>query len=179
MFCMNIRANFHADGSPLQGIKCACFEKRSITVHMTVLPLLSRRSTKKSIAISSHGLLGLATDCNSPRGFPGRGFILAQTWQFLVYSSISLHMSGHQNCCLVRCNVLTKPKWPAGLMPWHWCNWTSFGIYNLSPFHIRSSLCVTRDLFSANQVSVNSALFTSWYQVFTVWYDLPAPLTVW
>lgn len=39
---------------------------------ITVWPLLSGNSPTKSIAISSHGLLGLATICNLPSGFPAQ-----------------------------------------------------------------------------------------------------------
>lgn len=77
--CMKSFANLRADGSPLQGMKWVCLEKRSITIQMNVLPLLSDNYPIKSIAISSHGLLGLAMGCNRPRGFPGLGFVLAHT----------------------------------------------------------------------------------------------------
>lgn len=138
----NICASFLADGKPLQGTKCACLENKSMTVHITVCPLLGGRSTIKSIAMSSQGASGLATDCKSPYGLPGFGFAITQVGHPCTYVLMSVHILGHQNCLRVRCNVLRNPKWPAVLASWH-CSRTFdrsvVGTYNQSPRHARLS----------------------------------------
>lgn len=81
--CTNILARLHAEGSFGHAMKYACFKNMSTTVHIMVVPLLSGNSTIKSMAISSHGVLGLAIGCSNPGVFPGNHFMDVYTRQLV------------------------------------------------------------------------------------------------
>ena len=61
---MKITANSSALVDSRQGMKCACLEKRSITVRILSYSFDIGNFTMKSYAISSHGPLGIGKDFN-------------------------------------------------------------------------------------------------------------------